>query len=121
MFVNKPTLCTAALRAALQWRNRECWAGNDPTRAQSAGEIRLGPAGPCSDSANAIYTFTLNTAVEGCYRDSVAARALPALVNPPGDTTLTQTSCALRAAAAGYDLYGTQYNRECFAGGSGTV
>jgi hypothetical protein len=101
--------CTAGVQAGTQ-----CWGGNDLVYAQALGEVV--DEATCGPANIAIYAFTLPSAYEGCYGDAEAARALPALLGGYNDPGMTPALCALRAAAAGYKLFGLQDGGQCWAG-----
>lgn len=95
----------------------QCWAGNDLGEAVAGGEV-LGT--DCTqEDAYQLHAFTINAEYEGCLKDDLHDRVLPVRLSAWYEADLTASMCAVRAAAAGYNMYGLEFGGQCFAGESG--
>lgn len=112
-----------------------CRAGNDATRAKSLGvsadcteRCTSAPTGDCGGTlANTVYAVGSSRpalapaaargfAFVGCFKDNIADRGLPRLLET--DVGMTVERCARLAQKAGYTVFGVQWAQSCYAGES---
>lgn len=108
-------------------------AGTDTTRAKSLGvstdcteRCNSAPTGDCGgELANTVYVVGSNRpaavpaanrdyTLVGCYKDDMADRGLPRLLET--DVAMTVEKCARLAQQAGFTVFGIQWAQSCYGG-----